>query len=152
MPVCIRLNFLPHGKLTSVKSLRVWLLMLLTVLLPLRGTLAAAMMCPVAGVGVQSEVQLAGEPQGHDHGHSHQADEAAAQHPHAGNSGGPHDHASAGDLDRCNVCSAFCSVAGVVSGQSPIAEPLGVAPVFPHLYIPPPSFIADGQERPPRTI
>ena len=153
MPVCIRLNFLPHGKLTPVKSLRVWLLVLMAVLLPLRGALAAAMMCPVAGTGVQTEVKMAEKAHDHGHAHSHGASgdhhgaeltSQAADH---------HDFASGDDsADKCNLCSAFCSVTGMVSGTASTAEPQTVATVFPHLYAPPPSFISDGQERPPRSI
>jgi len=146
------LNFLPHGKLSVVKSLRVWLLVLMAVLLPLRGALAAAMMCPVAGAGVQTEAQVA-EP-AHDHGHAH-------GHGNGGTHGGHeltsehvdhHDFASIGDAsDKCNLCSAFCSVTGAVSASSPAAEPQSVATIFPRLYAPPPDFVSGGQERPPRS-
>ena len=136
-----------------MKSLRVWLLVLLTVLLPLRGAMAAAMLCPPAGTGVQTEVHIAG--QAHDHGHSH----ADGTHDHhaqlslESQHSDHHDFASAGDpTDKCNLCTAFCSVTGMVSGQATVAEPQRVATVFPHLYAPPPSFFPDGQERPPRTI
>lgn len=152
-PVPLRSSFLPHGKLIPVKSFRVWLLVLLTVMLPLRGALAAAMMCPVAGTGVQTEVQMAEQAHDHGHAHSHEASghhdgsELASQH------AGHHDFAGVGDpSDNCNLCSAFCSVTGMVSGTAATAESQTVATVFPHLYAQPPSFVPDGQERPPRTI
>lgn len=152
-PVCIRLNFPPHGKLTPVKSLRIWLLVLMAVLLPLRGALAAAMMCHVAGTGVQTEVQMA--ERSHDHGHSH-SDVASGGHHGAevtSQATDHHDFAGVGDpADKCNLCSAFCSVTGMVSGTATASEPQTLTTVFPHLYAPPPSFISDGQERPPRTI
>jgi hypothetical protein len=125
----------------------------MTVLLPLRGALAAAMMCPVAGTGVQTEVHMAEQANDHGYAHSHGASgdhhgaelkAQAAEH---------HDFATVGDpADKCNLCSAFCSVTGMVSGTATTAEPQTVATVFPHLYAPPPSFIPDGQERPPRNI
>lgn len=136
-----------------MKSLRVWLLVLLTVLLPLRGALAAAMMCPVAGIGVQPEVQLA--EKAHDHGHAHTHASGGDHHGAelTSQAADHHDFAGVGDpADKCNVCSAFCSVTGMVSGTATAAEPQTVATVFPQLYAPPPSFIPDGQERPPRTI
>lgn len=125
----------------------------MAVLLPLRGALAAAMMCPVAGTGVQTEVHIA--EQAHDHGHSHAsgAHDHQAQPSFASQHSDHHDFASAGDpAEKCNLCSAFCSVTGMVSGQATLAEPQRVATVFPHLYAPPLSFVPDGQERPPRTI
>ena len=148
----MRLNFLPHAKLTSVKSLRFWLLVVLTVLLPLRGALAAALMCPVAGTGVQSEVRLT--QQSHEPGHPHEAvHDAAAQHVHADVTTDHHDQSSAGDpVDRCNLCSAFCSVVGMLSEPHSVAEPQDVATIFPQRHAPPSTFFRDGQERPPRTI
>lgn len=149
--MCIRLNFPPHGKLTPVKLLRVWLLVLMAVLLPLRGALAAAMMCPVAGTGVQTEILMA--EQAHDHGHSHSH---AASGDHHGAEVKPqavdhHDFASVDDpSDKCNLCSAFCSVTGMVSGTATTAEPQSVAAVFPHLYAPPSSFVPDGLKGPGR--
>ena len=146
-------ELLPSSKLTPVKSLRVWLLILMTVLLPLRGALAAAMMCPVGETGVQTEVVMA--QQAHDHGYGHaggahvgHADvDLSTQH------ADHHDFASVGDpADKCNLCSAFCSVTGIVSASATVAEPQKVATAFPHLYIPPLSFVPDGQERPPRSI
>jgi uncharacterized Fe-S radical SAM superfamily protein PflX len=151
--VCIRLNFLAHGKLTIVKSLRIWLLVLLAVLLPLRSALAAAMMCHVAGTGVQTEVQMA--EQAHDHGQAHSRSASGDHHgaEPTSQAADHHDFANVGDpADKCNLCSAFCSVTGMVSGTATTAEPPSVATVFPHLYAPPPSFVSDGQERPPRSI
>ncbi|MDB5915393.1 MAG: hypothetical protein JWP22_4068, partial [Ramlibacter sp.] len=63
---------------------------------------------------------------------------------------GSHDHA--GNADNCNLCSAFCSVTGLVGAAVAIPETRPVPAVFPHLYALPPSFVPDGQERPPRTI
>lgn len=135
-----------------MKSLRVWLLVFMAVLLPLRGALAAAMMCPVAATGVQTEVAMA--EHAHDHSHSHSYSASGDHHgaeltPQAADH---HDFASVGDpADKCNLCSAFCSVTGMVSGSATTAEPQSVAAVFPHLYAPPPSFVPDGLKRPPRS-
>lgn len=136
-----------------MKSLRVWLLVLLAVLLPIRGALAAAMLCPDPGAAVPAQVQSVHEGV-HDHGQVHGAGHGEdATHAHANDSGEPDDHfAAGGTADNCNLCSAFCSVTAVVDGSISIAEPQKVSTVFPHLYAPPPSFIPDGQERPPRTI
>ena len=47
-----------------MKHFRLWLLLLLAVLLPVRGAFAAAMFCPPAGVGTQSEVRAPGHAAG----------------------------------------------------------------------------------------
>lgn len=136
-----------------MKSLRVWLLVLLAVLLPLRGALAAALMCPVAGTGVQAEIRLADPGHGHEHSHDAMHDGAVQQHAHADGSDGHHDHAGSGNaVDRCNVCSAFCSVTGVVGAPFALSEPPHAAIHFPHPLAAPPDFVPDGQERPPRSI
>lgn len=133
-----------------MKSLRLWLLLLLAVLLPVRGAHAVAMHCASTGAAVQIEARLV-EHGNHDHAsadHHGQQHHDAAAHGHSG--GGSHDHA--GLADKCNLCSASCSAPALVSGPVTVAEPQPVSAVFPHLYAPPPSFIPDGQERPPRSI
>lgn len=134
-----------------MKSWRIWLLLLLAVLLPMRGAVAAAMLCPVAGSGIQTELAMVDHPAAHeamDHamGHDHGAsdDHAAGGH-HDG-----HDHTA---TDRCNMCSAFCSLTPLVSEVPTVAEPLDPTTVkFSEPSSPPPSFFSDGLERPPRTI
>ena len=131
-----------------------WLLLLLAVLLPFRGALAAGMLCP-GGSGVQAEAQLMQHAHslqasvvGEEHRHHEISVQASAPvHGHAGSAA--HDHDAA---DKCNLCSAFCSVTGLVSADVMLAEPQSVPAVFPHLCAPAPSFISDGQERPPRSI
>jgi hypothetical protein len=140
-----------------VKTFRLWLLVLLAVLLPVRGALAAGMLCPAGSFGVQSEVQLTKQAHVHDDAsathHEHQLHEVSAQ-----NHGAGHDHTSsdshdhAGAADKCNLCSAFCSVTGLVSADVTFAALQPPSAVFPHLYAPPPNFVSDGQERPPRSI
>jgi hypothetical protein len=135
-----------------VKTVRIWLLLLLAVLLPLRGAVAAAMLCPIGGTGVQNEVRVNGHALGHeamdhaathDHGAAH--DDGGARHDESGH------HASASD--KCNMCSAFCSLTPLLSAFTTLLEPLDSEPVrFADLSAAPPSFLSDGQERPPRTL
>lgn len=131
-----------------MKVLRIWLLVLLAGLLPVRGAAAAAMLCPPAGVGTQSEVPLM------DHqavGHDHQ-DGTAASVQHVHDDGAQHDHGLSGQ-DQCNLCSAFCSLTPLVSEHAGVAEPRDLATNrFPGFSAPAPSFLSDGQERPPRSI
>ena len=127
---------------------------MLAVLLPVRGAVAAAMLCPVASSGEQMELAMEGHSamhkamdhaMSHDHagGHDHAASTAADEHP-------GHDHAAS---EGCNACSAYCSLTPLLSDVPRLAEPLDRTAVkFSELSVPPPSFVSDGQERPPRTI
>lgn len=73
------------------------------------------------------------------------ADRAPVQHGHA-------DTQPASAADNCNLCCDFCSV-------TPLANSLPTLPTaperatlsFPDLSAPAPSFLSDGQERPPRS-
>ncbi|MGC3987848.1 MAG: hypothetical protein QM777_25725 [Pseudorhodoferax sp.] len=131
-----------------MKLLRIWLLVLLAVLLPVRGAMAAAMACPPpASAPVQQPGAHAG---GHAHGsHGHDA----AGHAHAGD-GAAADHAqAAGPADKCNMCAASCATPPVPSAAGGLAAALDPASArFPDPPAPAPTFLSDGQERPPRTI
>ncbi|NUO71086.1 MAG: hypothetical protein HOQ10_00015 [Frateuria sp.] len=136
-----------------MKTIRIWLLVLLAVLLPVRGAVAAAMLCPVGSIGMQSELRM------HEHPASHEAMDHGAAHAHADHQ---HDHAGAGHhddgqgqgaSDKCNMCSAYCSLTPLVSEVPTLLEPVDLAAVkFPDLSSPAPTFLSDGQERPPRSI
>jgi hypothetical protein len=140
------LNFSSRDNLTGVKAIRVWLLVLLAVLLPLRGALAAAMLCPVAENGVQVKLQVVAHTY---HGSDRQAVEAIHG---QGGATANHHSADANSGETCNFCSAFCSVPGLVGAALVLSTPQLSSPGFPPLYAPPPSFVLDGQERPPRSI
>lgn len=128
-----------------MKLARIWLLLLLAVLLPIRGAVAAAMLCPVGSSGMQSELRH-GEHAGH-HGMDHH--EAGHDHNGAAHHDG-HDHEA---TDKCNMCSAFCSLTPLLSDVPALPEPEALPAIkFPDLSTPAPSFLSDGQERPPRTI
>lgn len=132
-----------------MKLLRVWLLVLLTVLLPIRGGLAAAMLCPPAGAaGPSGLVQHQG---GHgsdhegDHAHGHHASHGAAT-----EAGTDPTHAG---TDGCDLCSASCACpplpSAVVSG---VPEPRGLKSAgAPDPVAPAPRFLSGGLERPPRS-
>jgi hypothetical protein len=143
-----------------VKTWRIWLLLLLAVLLPTRGAVAAAMLCPASGSGMQMEQAMAGHPASHEAmdqalshehpaGHDHMSGhDSAAETSDDGHPG--HDHAAS---EACNACSAYCSLTPLVSNLPTLVEPLDASAVkFFDLSAPPPSFVSDGQERPPRTI
>jgi hypothetical protein len=129
---------------------RLWLVILLAVLLPVRGAFAAAMMCPPTGQGPQQIEQA-------HHGAHAVASLQAAEHQH-----GLHPHHAAGEHDThkaptapdgCNVCVAFCSLIPMASSLPTVAQPQLVSALsFPELLAPAPSFTSGGQDRPPRSI
>ena len=103
------------------------------------------MLCPPAGVGTQSELRLSAADDDAV-GHTHAVDE----HTHADAS--HHDHGQPGS-DKCNLCSAFCSITPLLSAMPSVPQPFDLtAASFPDLAAPAPSFLSDGQERPPRSI
>ena len=143
-----------RANLTFVKAFRVFLLVVLAVLLPVRGAVAAAMLCPVAGSGMQNEVNVhSAAHQAMDHAMAHAP--ADAQHDdHASAGHGHHDHGQdqAGS-DECNMCSAYCSITPLVSAVPQLPAPLDPPSVkFPGFASGAPTFLSDGQERPPRSI
>jgi hypothetical protein len=131
------------------------LLLLLAVLLPVRGAVAAAMLCSIAGSGTQVELRLqqsahhsmdramaASDHLAHDHANAHR-----------GHLGEQHDHSDGGQPDKCNVCSAFGSMTPLLSAAPTVLSPLeATKAVFSTLSAPAPSFFSDGPERPPRSI
>ncbi|HSI49992.1 MAG TPA: DUF2946 family protein [Ideonella sp.] len=125
-----------------MKALRLCLLLLLAVLLPLRGAVAAAMLCPG---GQAMQLQLSAAPAGmamHDHAHMHEHEAQAGQAHHAQPSG---------ELAKCNTCCDFCAMTPLPATEPllPVAQALANVR-YPHLLAPAPSFVSGGQERPPR--
>jgi hypothetical protein len=141
---------LRRATLIAVKTARIWLLILLAVLLPIRGAVAAAMLCPPTGTAHHQEQRV------HAHHGSHAAvDSAEHHHDHADGAQHGHDdhHSSSGMSDKCNLCSACCTVAPMVSSPPTLPMLLGVTDVrFPSVSAPAPTFVLDVQERPPRTV
>jgi len=140
---------LPSG---VVKTLRIWLLLLLAVLLPLRGAVAAGMLCPMGSQGdsrteavVFVSLDRHADPVAAGHHHQH-ADHDRGESAH-------HDQGHDGAADKCNLCVAFCSVTPMLSELPTVAPPLQTSTLrFPSYAATPPSFFSDGEERPPRSI
>jgi len=140
-----------------VKIVRVWLVVLLVLLLPVRGAVAAGMLCEAEAQHGGSALALqAAAAHGHDHdhalahahGHGH---EHAQHHAEAGHEAAGHGVAAGGDA--CSLCAGCCSAAGMVSTLPTVAvADVARAIHFPCLSADAPSFIAAGLERPPRSI
>lgn len=123
-------------------------------MLPVRGAMAAAMLClPASEPAPHAALFEAHHEGGHEgthHGHS--AGEAHAAAGHDNGAGGHHEGGLSGQ-DGCNLCSAFCSITPLASATPSVATPLDLATTaFPDLSAPAPSFLSGGQERPPRSI
>ena len=118
-----------------MKTLRLCILLLVAVLLPMRGAVAAAMMCPPAAPGGHHAMHGVGEHAGHAHEHA---------------PGAAHDHHAASD--KCGLCAACCTAAPLLSSMPRLSLPDDVrAAGFPALLAQAPSFVSDGPERPPRS-
>jgi hypothetical protein len=144
-----------------VKHLRIWLLVLLCALLPLRGAMAAAMLCAPDSSGLPSAPMLdlghgmsphahGGHGEGHGHAEADAGRDGAAGHGGHGDPGGPD---AAPTLDTCNLCASFCSLT-----PTPVTLAWAVAPLGPATALFPAdgtqvrSFVPEGLERPPRSI
>jgi hypothetical protein len=142
-----------------LKTLRICLLVLLAVLLPVRGAVAAAMLCSPASMSGHNQTQAQNQMPSAEHAHHHEsmmasADEAPA-HDHAsahhgeGAAGGHH---NGGSMEKCNLCCAFCTLAPMVSSLPSLPSPIDLSVIsFPDISAPAASFLSDGQERPPRS-
>lgn len=129
------------------------MLMLLAVMLPVRGVMAAAMLCPPqAGAAGDARAMpmfddgAGGDPvqTAHDHGGAHHD---------AGSASSGHHHDGTAGTDTCNLCSACCSVPPLPSAAPVVPLPHDTAAtVFPSFAAPAPTFQSEGPERPPRSI
>ena len=117
-----------------MKTLRLFVLVLLAMLLPLRGVSAAALLCE----------QLPA---------SHTEMVAVDTHEHDTASMPGHDYASHSGFDKGRHCLSSCSAAPLMGAVPAVLTPtLAGTTVFPHFAAPAPTFQSDGQDRPPRSI
>lgn len=123
-------------------------LVLLALLLPIRGAVAGAMLCPEGG---PSSAQM----EGFEHaGHRMHEGPIAAHHHDAADPTPDHERSgSSGHSSGCGICATFCSMTPILSAM-PTVEPstLAAALTFPAFAAPTPTFQSDGQDRPPRSL
>ncbi len=136
-----------------MKQLRLVILILLAFLLPVRGAVAAAMLCP-AGEDATAAAVAVGHGQHDRHVHDDpgmHADRSAA-HTDAGTDAPGGESAAGTHSNTCHFCASGCCVTPLGAAPSTVASPLVTASVtFPALRAPVPVFHSDGQDRPPRT-
>jgi hypothetical protein len=113
--------------------LRVWILLLLVALLPLRGSLAATLMC--------HEGAPAGHSEAMEHAHVHAASTASDEH-----------HGQTGSADKCSVCSGLTSPAAPFEAAAPLPAAPAHSQLVPQPTHWPASFVAARLKRPPRSI
>lgn len=135
-----------------MKHLRVWLLLLLMVVLPVRGAMAAAMLCLPQDGALNQKVMV----QHHDgelsNVHDH-AQHGHGQHAHAdGHQAGQDEDVASATADDCNLCAVLCSLTPLASTAPDLRHPWARAALNPAPSAPAPNFVSDGEERPPRTI
>ena len=134
-----------------MKLLRLFIVMLLVVVVPLRGIAAAVMPCHGETAPAHVHVEEADSEEmspstmemHHADMHAHDAVEV---HDH-------HEHDGSGHADKCNLCDTCCGASALPS--TPLVEFEASAPVvvrFPDLTMPAPTDFQGGQERPPRSI
>jgi hypothetical protein len=64
-----------------------------------------------------------------------------------------HHQSVADQHGQCSLCAACCSALPIVSALPTVGSPYGASGArFPDLFTPAPSFLSEGQERPPRSI
>jgi len=135
-----------------VKHLRLLLMLLLLVVLPIRGAMAAAMLCMPRDGAQSQEVMvhhLGGDSsESHDHaehGHGHHSQGDVTQ-------AGHDDEVASVTADDCNLCASFCSLTPLASTAPELRHPWAQAALNPAPSVPAPSFVSDSEDRPPRTI
>ena len=135
-----------------MKHLRVFILVLLAVLLPIRGVMAATMLCP-EGVGSNLTLIAPVHKQNDMHtGHDMHSDHSAAHH-HSSTDASDDSSSSGEHPANCHFCASGCCMPSMVATVPCLGLPGPISSVrFPALTAPLPAFHSDGQDRPPRTI
>ena len=133
-----------------MKKLRIWLLVLLAILLPIRGAVAAGMLCEAPGALTSTASHSHQPAQDHTSAHDDVQPVLDIAHDDTLASHGE----SLGGADDCNLCVVYCGSAAVLVSQVPtVPAPLDLSsPPISVFAAVAPSVVPDGIERPPRTI
>jgi hypothetical protein len=134
-----------------VKYFRTFMLVLLTVLLPIRGAVAAAMLCPGKASTV-STLAVGGHTEHEMHaGHGMEA-HLSATHEHS-HSDAPDESSAGAHSTACQFCAGGCCVTPLAFAPPCVQSPrVTASAAFPELTARVSAYHPDGQDRPPRTI
>ena len=130
-----------------MRLFRIFVLLLVCVLLPFRGAVAATMLCAEPGQTNEVAAEV-----GHAHHgmHGDDVDDHADQR-HADKGVPTVDYGA--KSDSCHICASGCHAAAMVMELPSAPDAMPVASVvFPALNAPAPDFQSEGQDRPPRAI
>lgn len=117
----------------------------MAILLPIRGAVAATMLCP-EGEGTDTAVLVAVDGR-----HDMHSDHAASHHHTAKDV--TDDSSSVKHPTTCQFCASGGCMASIVGAVLSLGQhSLTSSVYFPALTAPVPAFQSDGQDRPPRTI
>ena len=121
-------------------------MVLLALLLPAKGAVAAIMACaPASHAAVSGEhPEAAGSAHAAAHDHTDHRHSEASSHSDA-HSGSDHSH-------DCTFCVSSCSLTPLLASDPVLPAVQAAALRYPGIVAPAPSFFSGGQERPPRTI
>lgn len=143
-----------------MKIFRAFIVILLAVLLPIRGAVAAAMLCP--GGSAANSIVVAGDDGAHalhaaalappchgaGHGHSHSGSPGGE---HAAAADLPADPAADAHATACPFCAGGCCVTPLAFAPPAVERsPLSHTAVFPPLTARVTAHCPDGQDRPPQ--
>jgi hypothetical protein len=132
-----------------VKHLRFWLLLLLALLLPVRGAMAAAMVCLPQG-GAHGEAAAVVE---HHGGRMTPGTQDHVRHADAAGTSAAHGYDAAPVIpDDCNLCVGSCSLTTLASAPLDLRPARAQAALNAAPSVSALSVVSDGEERPPRTI
>lgn len=144
-----------------MKPFRLVVLLLVALLLPIRGTVAATMVCAEMGGTGRLVASAAHAHQGlHRAGaetakgqHDDHAQAHAEHHAHGDQQGAADGATDGATGDTCHLCASGCGLAALLTAfPAPLLAPPAAPTRFPSVAVPPLDFQLDGQDRPPRTI
>ena len=133
----------------SMKNSRILLILLMALILPVKGAMAAAGMFCHSG-STSSHDARTSEHHAVDHGQSHHHHHGDGNEPSEPRTG---DGMPSPTLASCTVCSAVCSSPPLPAAPIVLLSPPSTAgESFPPVAVPRTSAVIGGLERPPRTI
>lgn len=133
-----------------MRTVRALFVIFLALLIPIRGAVAGAMLCPAGGALAAASSHMQ-HPAAHDGATALHHDDGA-HHDHAHHEQAQPSPTHTSHDTGCNLCASFCSMTPMPSA-APTIEPstLSTTLSFPSLQAPAPSFQSGGPDRPPRS-